>query len=438
MRCLVCDKSDWENVDQFRIKKEGMSLCKQCGFVSYPEKYKKKEEVIEFYRKQYRAAPTVENLYQGQRKLNYHQEFLSEPVLDVWRKEGKKDPVIFEIGAAYGLVLAWFKNMKDVNGTFFPNADLSGTELTLSYRRNAWHEFGINLKEDFDESKKYDLIMSYKVAEHMLDADIELMRYRKSLKPDGKLYISVPTWFNRLHNFGVGGFALEYYYAPEHVNVWSRPHFEAVLRKAGFKIVKENHAFYDNTYLCEVDTEIKDGQAIDIPLPTPNQIRDWMIKIKTADELCQKKMFGEALEHWPNFPIARRAHYEFHRKDWHSRGIDEIMKGIIKPWLALDSDSYEVYILGADLLMRYDKYHEALNYLKIALTKRPKCETALGAISNCYRMLAKNANDKGEKIEFIKQSRDIMRFMKDNCLNSFANSVTWIYSDNAIIPMPNE
>ncbi len=43
MRCIVCDNSNWENVDQFRIKKEGMSLCKSCGFVSYPEKYKKKE-----------------------------------------------------------------------------------------------------------------------------------------------------------------------------------------------------------------------------------------------------------------------------------------------------------------------------------------------------------------------------------------------------------
>lgn len=437
MRCIVCDNSNWENVDQFRIKKEGMSLCKSCGFVSYPDKYKKKEDVLEFYRKQYRASPTVENLYQGQRKLNYHQEFLAEPVLDKWRKEGKKDPIIFEIGAAYGLVLAWFKNMKDSNGHFFPDADLSGSELTLSYRRNAWHEFGINLKEDFDDTKKYDLIISYKVAEHMLDIDLELIRYRKAMKPDAKLYISVPTWFNILHNFGVGGFSLEYYYDPAHINVWSRQHFEAVLKKCGFKIVKENHSFYDNTYLCEVDDQAKEAQ-LSIPLPTPDQVKEWMTRIKVADELCQKKLFAEALEQWPNFPLARRALYEYHRKEWHVKGIDEIMKEIIKPWIALDKDSYEAYILGADLLMRYDRYTDALNMLKNALLRRPKCETTLGAISNCYRMLAKASHDPSEKINYMKQSREIMKFIKEHCLSGFANSVTWIYSDNASIPMPGE
>ena len=196
---------------------------------------------------------------------------------------------------------------------------------------------------------------------------------------------------------------------------------------------------YDNTYLCEVDTERKDGDvSIQIPLPSAAQVKEWLIRIKAADELCQKKMFAEALEQWPNFPIARRALYEYHRKEWHSKGIDEIMKEIIKPWLAIDSDSYEAYILGADLLMRYDKYQEALNYLKMALVRRPKCETALGAISNCYRSLAKKSNDAEDKIRYLKESRDIMKFIKDNCLSGYANSITWIYSDNAQIPMPGE
>src|SRR3990167_9119 len=153
-----------------------MSLCKSCGFVSYPKKWQEKEKVLEFYRKQYRNAPTVENLYQGQRKLNYHQEFLTETLIDKWKKEEKKNPVIFEVGAAYGLVLAWFKNMRDSKGFLFPDADLNGSELTLSFKRNAYHEFVFNLTDDFDDTKQYDLVISYKVAEHMLDADKELVR----------------------------------------------------------------------------------------------------------------------------------------------------------------------------------------------------------------------------------------------------------------------
>lgn len=437
MRCIVCDKSDWENVDQFRNKKEGMCLCKSCGFVSYPSKWQEKEKVLEYYRKQYRAAPTVENLFQGQRKLNYHHEFLGEPVLDKWLKEGKKDPVVFEVGAAYGLVLAWLKNFR-VNGQIlFPNADLNGSELTLTYKRNAYHEFGFDLKEDFDDSKQYDLIISYKVAEHMLDADLELIRYRKALKSGGKLYISVPTWFNRLHNFGVGGFSIEYYYAPAHVNAWSRPHFEAVLKKAGFKIVKRNHSFYDDTYLCEVESENKDQDFL-VGLPNASQVKDWMARISVADELCQKKMFQEALDQWPNFPLARRALYEYKRKEFHSIGIDELIKTLVEPWIKIDSDSYDAWVFGGDLLMRYERYDQALTYLKQALERRPRDESVIGAISNCYRMLAKKTQSEDQKVHFMIQSRDILRFMKEHCLSGFQNAVTGIYSDNACIPMPSE
>jgi SAM-dependent methyltransferase len=435
MRCIVCDCQDWENVDQFRIKKNGMSICKQCGFISYPNRWKKKEEIIEYYRKQYRPAPTVENLYQGQRKLHYHHAFLEDPVLKQWLVDSpKKDPVIFDVGAAFGMVLAWFKNMKNPSGALaFPQADLSGSELTLSYRRNAFHEYGIHLKEDFDDSKKYDLIVSYKVAEHILDVDNELVRYRNALKNDGYLYISVPTWFNRLTNFGATGFSIEYYYHPDHVNTWTREAFEFILKKSGFKVIKENHAYYDSAYLCVPGTWDKD-----IQLPGYAKIIENLARVKEADEFCQKKEFHKALETWPNFPIARRAVYEYYRKDWHAKGVDEIMKVIVKPWIKLDPDSYDAFALGADILMRYGKYDEALLFLREALHRRPKCETICTAIANCYRSLAHAAQSEKERINYITQARTMTKYIKDNSLNAFSSAVSWIYSDNASIPMPNE
>lgn len=436
MRCIICDNSNWENVDQFRNKKHGMSICLSCGFISYPNKWQEKEKLIEYYRKQYRAAPTVENLYQGQRKLNYHQEFLNEPIIQKWRKENKKDPVIFEVGSAYGIVLAWFKNMKDKDGLLFPNIDLNGSELTLSYKRNAYHEYGLELKDDFDDSKKYDLIISYKVAEHILDIDLELKRYKNSLKEDGKLYISVPTWFNRLHNFGTGGFSIEYYYAHEHVNVWTKKHFEYLLKKSGFKIIKENNSYYDDTYLCEVDTQPEELSMKG--LPTVDYIKECLRKIQLADEFAQKKLFFEALQEWPNFPLARRAAYEFHRKDYDTKGIEAVFNEIINPWLAVDPESYDAYIMAADILMRYHKYNEALKYLQEALSRKPKCETTIIGISNCYRQLAKQAQNPKDKSQFLSLSRNMMVFLKENSLSAFGNAVTWIYYDNALIPMPSE
>lgn len=434
MRCIVCDQNAWENVDEFRLKKEGMSLCTKCGFISYPKKWKSKAEIMEYYRKGYRRPPTVDSLYSGQRKLHYHHEFLYPSVIEKWKAAGKEDPVVFDVGAAYGLSLAWLKTIRENGKHLFPQIDLNGSELTLSYRRNAYHEFGLELKEDFDDSKKYDMIMSYKVAEHMLDADTEILRYKEALKEDGFLYISVPTWFNRLHNFGMGGFSIEYYYSPDHVNVWTREHFEFILKKTGFKIVKENQSYYDSTYLCQVG---EFGREVK-PLPGPGPIKECLGRIKKADEFCQKKQFDEALECWPNFPIARRALYEYKRKEWHAQGIEEIIKQLIQPWIQLDPDSYEAYALGGDLLMRYEKYQEALGFLKEALHRRPKCDSVLGAIANCYRSMAAKATNEAEKVHFMREARAIMKHIKDHCIGAFAQATTWVYNDSAEIPMPNE
>lgn len=433
MRCLVCEKSSWENVDRFRLKKSGMSICKACGFISYPDKYKKKEEIIDYYRAQYRAAPTVENLYSGQRKLHYHHEFLYPTVIDKWKKSVKTDPVIFDVGAAYGLALAWFKSMKEDGKLLFPNADLNGSELTLSFKRNAYHEFGFNLIDDFDDSKKYDLIISYKSAEHILDFDLELLRYKSALKDDGYLYISIPTWFHRLNNFGMGGFSLEYYYSPDHINTWTVEHFLHILKRVGFKILNENRSYYDTTYLCQVG----EFQG-DVHLPGYAKIMGYLERVQIADEACQKKDFPKALQAWPNFPIVRRAMYEYHRKDWHAKGIDETMKGVVDPWVELDPDSFEAFALGGDLLMRYERYNDALKYLKEALNRRPKCDAILSAIANCYRSLAAKAPSITKKEEFTKEARTLMRFIKENHLCAFAQATTWVYNDNALIPTPYE
>ena len=157
MRCVVCSSNDWENVDEYRDlqkhdgKDVGMSICKTCGFVSYPEKYKTDEEIKEYYRKDYRGGPpTYGNIVTGRRKLGYHEHFLKEVILK-WRDD-KVKPVIGECGSAIGMVMHWFKQV-------VPGCEVHGTELTTNYRRVAKNEYGIELKEDFDLTKKYDLIM---------------------------------------------------------------------------------------------------------------------------------------------------------------------------------------------------------------------------------------------------------------------------------------
>jgi SAM-dependent methyltransferase len=243
MRCPVCETNKWTNVDHLRIAAKGMHICDNCGFVSYPKAYKTEDEIKAHYETNYRQCPSVQNAFTGQKKLHIHSAFLT-PLLKEWKDKGFKDPVIGEVGAAYGMFLNWIRG-------HFPEADISGTEYTRSYRRNAWWEYGIKLDVDFDLTKKYDLITSFKVAEHQLDIDLRLREYAQALKPEGFLYISVPLWFHRMTNFGAEGFDLEYYYDKNHINVWTRDHFEYLLSKAGLEIIRTDEWLYDSTYLCK-------------------------------------------------------------------------------------------------------------------------------------------------------------------------------------------
>lgn len=436
MKCPCCktEKPKWQNVDQFRIKPHGMSLCTNCGFVTYPEKYKKKEDVIEYYRHDYRPPPQVTNLFTGQNKLHYHSHFLSD-LIAKWMQSGKQDPCIFDVGAAFGMFLEFWRRMQrnDTHEILFPNADLNGSELTLSFRRVAYHEYGLKLLEDFDDSKQYDLITSYKVLEHMFAPDRELERYRKAIKEDGYLYISVPTWFNRMHNFGSSGWDIEYYYHPDHVNIWSRPLFEKLLIDHGFDIIKKNYATYDATYLCIPHSDSQIEQTIP---PTPKEVVSNLNRIFLANEALQNKNFEAAINLWPDFPVAQRARYEYSRQVFHELGYKAIMDQVCTPWLSIDPECYDALLFAGDISMRYDEFQKAIDFFDKALSVKPGDAQSMHLIASSLRALANKFPVRSA--DYHAQARDVMLKCKSMNQSAFGESVTWSYADAAAIPMPHE
>ena len=435
MNCPICKQNNWENVDRFRIKPVGMHLCHGCGFVSYPERYKNKQEVLEYYRgNQYRTAPTCNNLFTGHKKLNYHSIFLKETI-EGWIDEKKNNPVIVDVGAAMGLFAAWWKNLRAENGEIlFPNADINGVELTRSFRRVAWHEYGINLTESFDESKKYDLITSYKVLEHIFDPDQELDMYARSLSKNGLLYISVPVWYEKMHNFGVGGWDIEYYYHPDHVNVWSKAHFEYLLAKSGFEIIKQDHALYDSTYLCKVSDKNR-PEKVNVSF---QDIGPKLALIFAADEVLRAKNFDQAIELWPRFPVARRARYEYSRTKAHENGFEWIKEHHIDSWLSIDPDCWEAYSFATDIAARYDQFDLALKYISKALELQPNSDAHLSVLLNIYKAMANKADNQKNKMEFLGNAINVARKLRVISPQNLAQVTTSLYNDYASIPMPGE
>lgn len=423
MRCFICNSTDqWENVDRFRLTNQEMAICKNDGFVSYPKLWKSKEEIFNYYRKEYRPAPNVSNLYTGQRKLHFHAKFLNEEI-GKWQKSETK-PSIFEVGCAYGMFLDWFRHV-------VPGATVAGSELTQSMKRVAFAEYGLNLIDEIDTSKKYDMIVSYKVAEHQLDFDKELELYKQCLNDGGIVYISVPTWFDQMTNFGLGGFDIEYYYSTNHVNVWDREIFEYIMNRAGFEMVKKDTVIYDSTYIFKVNESVEK-----IPMPKHYEKNlAIMEKIKLAFDLFRENKFDEAMAMYPNFPYVYTAWYENNRKVCHDKGFDWTMENHVQKAINACPESSDPIVMATDVCMRFGRWREATKFAELGLKMKPENPVSLSQLANIMREMALAAKDSKERVHYFKQAREVARHLKTVSSQHFEESTNLIYKYSEDIPV---
>lgn len=277
MTCLICSEKTWACVDQYRKTPAGMIMCVSCGFVTYSDLNK---QALEDSYKNYRNKISAANHYSALTKANHHIDFIGATEI--------KGPAL-EVGCGVGLFLGHLKH----NGL-----DVYGTELDDKARTTCELLHGVNMSKTPDWSRRYGFIASFHVAEHQLDIHEQLLQYRESLLDDGYLYIGVPIWFHKLSNFGVGGYDWDYYYHKNHINVWSKDIFEKLLKKSGFKIIKERFRHSGSAqYLCVKSEKQNVG-------PFHNNTEDSLLKIKHASEHFEKKEYLEAIGYWPNFPEA--------------------------------------------------------------------------------------------------------------------------------------
>jgi tetratricopeptide (TPR) repeat protein len=426
MRCVNCGETSWENVDQFRLAPKGMSICTCCGFVSYPDKWQSYEDIKKHYQGSYRKPPTSGNFYTGQRKLFFHQFFLNS-LFSEWKTQGQDAPKVFEVGAAYGMALSWMKEL-------FPKAEVAGTEWTTSYKRVCKHEFGIDLQDDFDDTKKYDLIMSYKVAEHQLDVDKELRRYALSLSENGRLYISVPTWFDSACNFGMSGFDIEYYYDTNHINCWTRDIFEGILARAGLEIIKKDYLMYDSTYLCKRNDELISTPVFKESVP---RIKHKMENILEAYKAFMVMEYDKAIELYPDYPYAHVTRAEAKRAELFREGWPAVKKKVIEKAMNDCPTSVDIIVMAGDLAMRAEQWEDAIKYAEQGLKLKPENPVSLSQLVTIMRELALRSDSKG-KVHYFTQARNIARHLRDVSAQHQREAIDMIYSFDAQLPCAGE
>lgn len=436
-RCLICDASHgWHDVDHLRMKPMGMAMCKQCGFVSYPARLLSQEDLHAYYETDYRKMPNASNYFTGHRKLHYHSAFLS-PLLKEWAETASKDSPrrVHEDGSAIGMFLHWLRQTQPEG-----SIDISGTEWTGTFRRVAWHEYKVPLTVQWDpkEDDRYDMIATYKVAEHMIDVDHKLEQYRKHLKPDGLLYIGVPQWHKMMSNFGVSGYDLEYYYHPDHINVWGRDHFEYLLNRCGFRIERENHQYYDSVYLCRIDESVRERCASVHASFAPGPVIAIMERVKAATVLYEQNKFKEAIETFSAFPLAWQGYYEMQRKWWHEQGWEAIKKGIIDLALEACPDSAEIVEFCASLARRYEQFDLTSELLNLALSMRPSSSGALMAAGAMMRDRAQVTENPEDRNKLYAEAARAMVELQRQHPDVLSDSMSWKFYDFAHLPTPME
>lgn len=437
MKCVICEGENWENVDKYRHKQfydaaktkpVGMSVCLDCGFVSYPEKFKTEEDVKSFYKNQYRSkAPQATNYFSSERKLGFHQVMLKS-VIEEWVEKGIK-PVFADVGCGIGLVPHWMK-------LIFSEGDIYGTEYSKSYRRVAWHSFEVETQEEIKDVK-HDLIMLYQVAEHQYKVDEKLKHYASLLKDDGYFYVSVPVWFNNMTAFGVGGWDLEYYYDEAHINVWTEPHFEYLLYKSGFEIVKKDTMMYGNTYLCRLYKAPQEVKREAWQIPTPDQIKDKLDRIKRASVAFDLREYGKALELYSAFPMAWRGEFESQRQLLTKGGFEQVEE-FWKKALECTGGDLDLGEEWAGILMRFDKFDRAAEVYSNIRQLRPRHPFTFLGEGQCYRELAKREEEESKRIEYLQKAKALAEQLRNVSSQSIADALNWSYADASQLPTPQE
>ena len=253
MRCFVCDTKDWHVVTVDRghgpepiHSKSKIQICKSCGCAAHEVDVTQEEKIKDFYRKEYRPKPNITNLITTTHKINYIRVFMH----DYLQANKGKQLIIGDVGAATGYALNFFKSL---------GHKVTGSELTLTYRRMSEHYYNIPLAEELETKHKYDLIVIYHVLEHLMEPDKKLAHYASLLNEDGKMLIATPEWFNYLEDgSGLAANSFEALFHKNHINLFSSNSIQNVFRKSGMKVLKEDHAQYGQTYLLEKNNGERD------------------------------------------------------------------------------------------------------------------------------------------------------------------------------------
>lgn len=105
-----------------------------------------------------------------------------------------------------------------------------------------------------EEKESFDAVWCSNVLEHVVAPHLLLRRFHDTLKPDGLIFIRVPTVPSNLFYLKLNKLFLGFlgYEAVQHINAFTRRTIEFTVSRAGFKIIESNIFFPQNRIINKI------------------------------------------------------------------------------------------------------------------------------------------------------------------------------------------
>jgi SAM-dependent methyltransferase len=172
---------------------------------------------------------------------------------------------VLELGLGHGFTAPLFRAASD------EYVVVDGSKIVIERFRRASPDFTGEIVdayfEDYEPAQPFDVIVMGFILEHVEDPDLVLKRYRKFLKPGGKLYVTVPNAKSLNRRIGLEMGLIDDIYSLNandkafgHLRNYCRDTLTAAVRNAGYAITHEEGIYLKPLPLAVLKT-LDDAEA---------------------------------------------------------------------------------------------------------------------------------------------------------------------------------
>lgn len=238
VNCAVCGNHNTELLTvargnrnlQFISKEHPVVICTSCG-LTYLNPQQDEEDYARYYRssdyKPITIAPEV--LLDRHIYRRIQAAFLLNTVRSLWRDRDVTSLNTIDIGCGPGILLHYLAEA---------GLNVTGLEASKDAADYAENSFGLNIirgsiNSNLLPEKAFDIAVSTAAIEHFTDPLAALVEMRRSLVPNGLLYINTPDLLGMVLKKGEGNqfkFVHTYYFTEASLS--------NLIGKAGFKVIR--------------------------------------------------------------------------------------------------------------------------------------------------------------------------------------------------------